>query len=225
VTPTWAVILVGLGSAVIGSLFTTLATISHERAAELRTRMLNAADEFSTAASAAIQQMYVAAIEIRRDGTGERAEKRSKAKQLGDERRFSPTIQAHLDRVDEAVDDTAAKQARITLLFGDESLAGDAANRTVSFLRSAKLSLGDPEQMSKSTEPSLGDPEQMSSFDRSHLGAFANYQRFNSVALEAIERSFPSWHRYWGRRRRRKQVAAELTAAAQAVPTQVPPLD
>jgi hypothetical protein len=204
------VILVGLGSAVIGSLFTTLATISHERAAELRTRMLNAADEFSTAASAAIQQMYVAAIEIRRDRTGEKG-KHSKAKPLTDERRLNPEIQAHLDKASQAVDETAAKQARITLLFGDESLTGDAASRTVSWLRSAKLS--------------LSDPEQMSSFDQSHLGAFANYQRFNSVALQAIERSFPSWHRYRERRSRQRQVAAELAAAAQVVPTQVPPQD
>ena len=211
-TPTWAVILVGLGSAVIGSLFTTLATISHERAAELRTRMLNAADEFSTAASAAIQQMYVAETEIRRAGTGETGGKRSKSKPFREERRFSPAIRAHLDKVDQAVDDTAAKQARITLLFGDESLAGDAANRTVSFLRSTKLS--------------LLDPEQMSSFDQSHLGAFANYQRFNSVALEAIERSFPSWHRHRERRQRRKEVADELAALAQVVPTtEMPPRD
>jgi hypothetical protein len=143
VTPTWAVILVGLGSAVIGSLFTTLATISHERAAELRTRMLNAADEFSTGASAAIQQMYVAGIEIRKeiDQRGEGGGgKRSKAKPHSDERGFSPEIQAHLDKVSEAVDDAAAKQARINLLFGDKSPAGEAAWRTVGWLRSTKLS-------------------------------------------------------------------------------------
>jgi hypothetical protein len=47
-TPTWAVILVGLAGGVIGSAVTTLLTISHERAAEFRSHMLNAADDFST---------------------------------------------------------------------------------------------------------------------------------------------------------------------------------
>jgi hypothetical protein len=192
-TPTWAVILVGLGSAVIGSLFTTLATISHERAAELRTRMLNAADEFSTGASAALQQMYVAANEIRREielgrkGSG----KRSKATPVGEERGFSPEIQAHLHKVDEAVDDAAAKQARIFLLFGNESPAGEAATHTMGHLRGAKWLLRDLEQTVR--------------FDETHSSAYAQHQRFNRVALEAIERSFPSWHRYWERRRLRRE--------------------
>ena len=194
-TPTWAVILVGLGSAVIGSLFTTLATISHERAAELRTRMLNAADEFSTEANTAIQQMYVASLEIRK---------------APPDQGYSQEIQAHVDKLSESVDDAAAKQARINLLFGYDSPAGEAANSAVTWLRSAKLS--------------LSDPEQMGSFDNGHRNAFVYYMQFNQVALEAIERSFPSWHRYWAGRRRRKR-AAELTAAAQVVPTQVPPQD
>src|SRR4051794_26871691 len=66
-TPTWAVILVGLGSAVIGSLLTTLVTISHERAAELRAHMLNAAAEFSTGAITALHQARNAASEVKRD--------------------------------------------------------------------------------------------------------------------------------------------------------------
>jgi PleD family two-component response regulator len=55
-TPTWAVILVGVTSGALGSLVTAVVTASHERAAEFRTRMLNAADEFSTAAIVASQQ-------------------------------------------------------------------------------------------------------------------------------------------------------------------------
>ena len=154
-TPTWAVVLVGLGSAVIGSLFTTLATISHERAAELRTRMLNAADEFSTEANTAIQQMYVASLEIRKAPL---------------DQGYSQEIRTHLDKVSEAVDDTAAKQARINLLFGYDSPAGEAASNAVTWLRSTKLS--------------LSAPEQMDGFDNGHRNSFGYYMRFNELALE-----------------------------------------
>lgn len=48
-TPTWVVLVVGLGSGVIGSVVTAVVQTSHERAAELRGNMLNAADAFATA--------------------------------------------------------------------------------------------------------------------------------------------------------------------------------
>jgi hypothetical protein len=44
--PLWAALLVGLGGGVFGTLVGTLLTISHERSAEFRTRMLTAADDF-----------------------------------------------------------------------------------------------------------------------------------------------------------------------------------
>jgi hypothetical protein len=109
VTPTWAVVLVGLASGLAGSLVTTLLTISHERAAELRTHMLNAADEFSTRTVAALQAARNVAGEIRnRDApildaaTG----------------RFTAEIQKQFDDVNDAVNDVLAKQARVHLLFG-----------------------------------------------------------------------------------------------------------
>ena len=61
-TPTWAVIVVAVASGLLG----TLLTISHERAAELRTRMLNAADEFATGTVTALQKLRNSAGEIRR---------------------------------------------------------------------------------------------------------------------------------------------------------------
>lgn len=66
-TPTWVVVLVGLGSGVVASVLTAMLTISHERAAELRAHMLNAADAFSTGAIAALQQARNAAGEITKD--------------------------------------------------------------------------------------------------------------------------------------------------------------
>jgi L-2-hydroxyglutarate oxidase LhgO len=44
--PVWVTVLVGLASGVVGTLLSTLLRISHERAAELRSRMLEAADDY-----------------------------------------------------------------------------------------------------------------------------------------------------------------------------------
>jgi GNAT superfamily N-acetyltransferase len=50
--PTWAAILVGVASGLGSGLVGTLLTIGHERAAEMRTRLLTAAEEFVRAAEA-----------------------------------------------------------------------------------------------------------------------------------------------------------------------------
>jgi hypothetical protein len=88
--------------------------------------------------------MYVASLEIRKSPP---------------DRGYSKKIRAHLDKVSESVDNAAAQQARINLLFGYDSPAGEAANS-------------------------------------GHRNSFVHYMQFNEVALEAIERSVPSWHRY-----------------------------
>jgi hypothetical protein len=116
--------------------------------------------------------MYVASLEIRKSPP---------------DRGYSKKIRAHLDKVSESVDNAAAQQARINLLFGYDSPAGEAANS-------------------------------------GHRNSFVHYMQFNEVALEAIERSFPSWHRYRAGRRRRKK-AAELAEAVRVAPTEVPPQD
>jgi hypothetical protein len=50
--PTWAAILVGVASGLGSGLVGTLLTIGHQRGAEMRTRMLTAAEEFVRAAEA-----------------------------------------------------------------------------------------------------------------------------------------------------------------------------
>src|SRR6476620_10273469 len=96
-TPTWAVILVGLAGGLLGSTVATLLTISHERAAEFRSRMLNAADDFSTGAITALQQARNAAGEIKRD-----------EQPLDDENTgwFRAELKSYLDAANKAVDDT-----------------------------------------------------------------------------------------------------------------------
>jgi hypothetical protein len=44
--PVWAAVVVGLGSGLVSSIVSTVLTISHERAAEFRSRMLLAAEDF-----------------------------------------------------------------------------------------------------------------------------------------------------------------------------------
>jgi hypothetical protein len=107
------VILVGIGGALLGSLVGTLLTISHERAAEFRAHQLNAADDFSTATIAALQEARSAGGEIKKDDAS-----------LNDSTGwFRKDIQAVLDVANAAVDATIAKKARIDLLFGDKSAA------------------------------------------------------------------------------------------------------
>src|ERR671936_2807594 len=95
-TPTWAVILVGLAGGAVGSLLTAFVTISHERASEFRSHLLNAAYEFSTGAIAALQQARLAAGEIL---------KQDLTTPLSDRGRFRPEIQANLDKANGAVDE------------------------------------------------------------------------------------------------------------------------
>ena len=55
----WAVVVVGFVGALLGGLLGTFATIRHERGAEIRTRQLNAAEAFLTAATRASNELRV----------------------------------------------------------------------------------------------------------------------------------------------------------------------
>jgi hypothetical protein len=160
-TPTWAVILVGIGGALFGSLFATLLTISHERAAELRAHMLNAADEFSTGAIKALQEARIAAGQIRKDtvplidpGTGW----------------YRKEIETHLDSANQAVNDVLAKQARVHLLFGDQSPAGVAATGVGTELRNMGGTL-------EERLDSVRDHNTMAAYSRYFDGAREQHER------------------------------------------------
>jgi hypothetical protein len=62
--PLWQALLLGFGAAAVGGLLVTWLRISHERTAELRTRMIQAADEFAGAAFRTIAPMRDAAAKI-----------------------------------------------------------------------------------------------------------------------------------------------------------------
>jgi hypothetical protein len=162
-TPTWAVILVGIGGALLGSLVGTLLTISHERAAEFRAHQLNAADDFSTSAIAALQEARITAGEIKKDDAS-----------LNDTTGwFRKEIRASLDAANIAVDAAIAKRARIGLLFGDPSPVAQAATGVTSQIR-------DREAMVAYSRGFDGTIEQHEKFNRAALVALNQtwWQRF-----------------------------------------------
>jgi len=186
VTPTWAVILVGLGSAILGSLLATLLTISHERAAELRAHMLSAADEFSTGAIAALQQARVALGEVK-----------NPARPIWDGTNFEPEIQAHLDKANNAADEVLAKQARVQR-FGDQSPTGIAAAGVTSQLRNMQMAL-------EHRPDSIRNREAMSRYSQNFSRTLEQHERFNLAALVAVQQTW--WDRFRERRQLRKRIS------------------
>jgi hypothetical protein len=176
VTPTWVVILVGLLSGAIGSVSTALITISHERGAELRTHMLNAADEFSTQTIAALQSVRNAAGEILKDQT-----------ELLDDHTgwFIDEIQPYLDGANDSVDDALSKLARVHLLFGDDSEAGIAATDVTRHLRNLNQAL-------EHRPESIREHEQMSRYSSNFDQVTKFHREFNRAALAALK---PPWRR------------------------------
>jgi hypothetical protein len=182
VTPTWAVILVGIGGALLGSLVGTLLTISHERAAEFRAHQLNAADDFTISAIAALQEARITAGEIKKDDAS-----------LNDTTGwFRKEIQASLDAANIAVDAAIAKRARIGLLFGDGSPVSKAATGVTSQLRNMMSAL-------ERRPDSIRDHEAMSAYSRGFDGTIEQHERFNRAALVALNQTW--WQRFQERRR------------------------
>ena len=186
-TPTWAVIFVGITSGALASLVTAVLTVSHERAAEFRSRMLNAADEFSTAAIAALQQTRDAAGVVLEDKTG----------LVDDTGSFRPEIKTQLDGANEAVDDVFAKEARVHLLFADQSPASTAAAGATACLRNMLMAL-------EHRADSIRNQAALLTYSRNFTGTQEQHQNFNIAALVAIEQTW--WERYRERRNRRESV-------------------
>jgi hypothetical protein len=94
--PVWVAIVVGLGSGLASSMVSTLMTISHERAAEFRSRMLQAAEDF-----------------LRRAEAARRLVRRPR----------STAAEEPLDALLDAWDDLVSATIMIELLFGHDSEA------------------------------------------------------------------------------------------------------
>ena len=189
-TPTWAVVLVGITSGALASLVTALVTASHERAAEFRERMLNAADEFSTAAIVALTQV--------RDTAGGIKQFNAPLFASGS---FKPEIKALLDQANKAVDDVFAKQSRVHLLFADRSPTTMASGAVTTHLRNMMMAL-------EGRSDSINDHAREAMYARNFSGVQAEHMKFNSAALAALQETW--WDRLlerWKLRRRSKKEA------------------
>jgi hypothetical protein len=183
-TPTWAVVLVGLGSGLVGSFVTTLVRISHERGAELRSHMLNAADLFSTGT---IEALFKA-----RSATGPLLENED-VQLIEPSGSFRPDIQTVLDDVSSAVDEVLARRARVNLLFGDQAPAGKAASSVVSSLRNIMSALED-------WPNSIREHEERRMYERNFEELIQHHEAFNRAALAALKET--AVRRIWARVRR-----------------------
>lgn len=108
-------IIVGLASGVIGTVISTLLRISHERAADLRTRMLDAADDFVTAAVAAREAV---------DGV----DTLLSVAEFIDQQPETKDARARFQAAHEAIDAAEIRCPRLRLLFGAMSDAAKQAN-------------------------------------------------------------------------------------------------
>ena len=112
--PVWGAIVIGLGSGLVSSIVSTLLTISHERAAEFRSRMLQAAEDFLRRAEA-----------VRRFARRPR----------------STAASEPLDVLLDAWDDLVSAVVLVELLFGHDSEAAHWARKTSNELKDVEEEL------------------------------------------------------------------------------------
>jgi hypothetical protein len=178
-------LLVGLAGGAVGSLLTTWARISYERAAEIRAHMLGAADEFSTSTLAALTTARNATGAVLRDSTP-----------LLDEGGYwREDIQTAFDAANEAVDLVLAKEARVHLLFGDETPAGVADTAIGQHLRNLVATL---EQRESLRAHGAG-----SEYSKYFARTQTDHKVFNRVALTALTETW--WQRLRARLQRSKE--------------------
>jgi hypothetical protein len=180
--PTWVTILVGLLSGVVGSALTTTLRISHERGAELRGRMLDAADSFAAASAAAFHastqwEMYVLGLpddEVLVDADDA----------------WKPEIVDFKDTLRVAVNDAQVRAARVGLLFGPDSDAFVATGDLIQSMR-------DVERFLQTRPNSVRDEDVQREFQHSLTMAAGMLERFSRTALQQLRDT-------WMRRTRRR---------------------
>jgi hypothetical protein len=154
--PLWSALLVGLAGGVLGTLVGTLLTISHERGAEFRTRMLSAADDFLRTATQLAQSIGTAQSAIASKEPDEQVE---------------PLMRAFRESSSRLV----IEYSRIQLLFGAESRAFRSAVEAVEAVDKVRQAL-----RSMWREPGSVTPQRFEeAFDRAafEIGRFGQDAR------------------------------------------------
>lgn len=185
--PSWAVAIlvafVGLGGGLLG----TFGRIAHDRESDLRSRMLDAADDFVLALEAAAESAGLASLPMMVDvrfgwqfeaGSPHQLERRAKA-----EAAYEAAIQAwqHADQ----------RLPRIRLLFGVGSVAATSAQSASDAVGEAVLALAELRSFGyehEGDEPTLeAKTDQTTEFVQSHVqAARASVDDFSRAARKAI---------------------------------------
>jgi hypothetical protein len=168
--PLWAALLIGLG----GGLIATFARISYERTAELRNRMIQAADDFSTSVFRALSAMRDSL-----DAAADTEEPITTGTVTGP--LFREPLQSGLDEVGKRIDEVHERLARVHLLIGvpEDSAAGESADRILRKLRECNSSLND-------WPNSITDHRTKKEYNASFDAAAKEHDRFNRAARREI---------------------------------------
>jgi len=185
-TPTWLVVLLALIAGLVGGLGATYLRIVHERGAELRGRMLDAADEFSASAWKTLQRMRTAAGVMKRSAPAPLVDPETEL--------FLAQFETELDDVNAEMDAMIVKQARVHLLFDDLNEAGIAATAIVTHLRNMDMALN--------TRPdSVRDHNAMAQYSRNWERTVDATTAFNRAARMQLQDTLA--RRLWRSLRRR----------------------
>jgi hypothetical protein len=184
--PLWAAILIGLGSGLVA----TITRISYERTAELRTRMIQAADEFLTGGARATAAL------------------RNAGKTVGNvdvvidaDDAFHPEIQNDIATLDELFDDLRERFGRVQLLFGVplESRAARHAEWVIISMRNCHNALAArPHSITPDPTAHVERPA-LQQWNRNFSLVITEQGEFSRAARREIRAGFleTGWHRVW----------------------------
>lgn len=183
--PNWAVAVIVALVGLVSGLGGVLATISHERTAEVRKRMLDAADDFSRSLFEAMTSLRDAAAEIR-----EQSNLLLDSQRLldpTDSKRWVKPVQAAFDEARGKIDEAHLRLARVQLLFGRRSSAGYACHHVVVSLRNAQSAL-------TLWPHSIADKATDARYDKAFERADDLHEGFVTAARRAVlERWYDRW--------------------------------
>jgi len=140
--------------------------------------VLDAADEFST--------RVVSALHTARNTSGDILYTGKNG--LADGGEWLPEIREAFDRVGVAVDEAQAREARVHLLFRDETPAGLAAAEIITRLRNVELAL-------RKRPYSLHEASAMSTYSRNYSAVVSAQAEFSRAALQQLRDTSPQ--RFW----------------------------
>jgi len=184
--PLWAAILIGLGSGLVA----TITRISYERTAELRTRMIQAADEFLTGGARVTAALRSAGATVMNvdyvtDADGE----------------FHPAIKRDITTLDELFDELRERFGRVQLLFGVplESRAARHAEWVVIAMRNCHNALATrPHSIALDPAGKVERPA-LQQWNRNFSLVITEQGEFSQAARREIRAGFleTGWRREW----------------------------